>query len=312
MAKDKQLADDKPYTDIRMPFWIRILPEFMRPYAVLMRLDRPIGTWLLLFPGLWAIVFAAGGWAALDHTHWMLFGLFSVGAIIMRGAGCVVNDLWDRDIDQLVERTKERPLANGTISLAAAFIFLGALFMLGFLILLQLPRAAVILGVVSVAFIIAYPLMKRWTWWPQLFLGLTFNFGALMGWASVQGAVGLPAVLLYVGGIFWTLGYDTIYAAQDVEDDALVGVKSTMRLFQDKAPLWVSGFYAAASILWVISGVVAGVDYGFYTLLALVMGHFVWQVRSWDLENRDNALFLFKSNRDLGLLMLMACGLVAL
>ncbi len=312
MTEDNKNA----YTDITVPRWLEPLPvpvvRRVMPYVSLMRLDRPIGTWLLLLPALWAIVMAAGGFMALTGREYGFMALFCIGAVVMRGAGCVVNDLWDREIDRKVERTASRPLASGAVSPRQALIFLAALLMLGLAVLLQLSPLAIGLGVLSLAFVAVYPLMKRWTWWPQLFLGFTFNFGALMGWAAVGNNLDWAALLLYAGGIFWTLGYDTIYAAQDVDDDALVGVRSTTRLFAENSRRYVGLFYAAAVVLWLVCGALWNAAPLFYAAMALVAAHFIWQVWRWDWRDRALSLRLFRSNRDLGLLMLFACGLVAL
>jgi 4-hydroxybenzoate polyprenyltransferase len=305
---------------------IRVLPDAMRPYALAMRLDRPVGTWLLLLPSWWGILLAAPSpFAPLttgsfsDHAvHALsLMALFAIGAIIMRGAGCIINDLWDRDIDQKVARTALRPIASGAISVKKAFLFLGLLLLLGLVILLMLPRFTLILGLASMVFVVAYPLMKRWTWWPQLFLGLTFNFGALMGWSAMTGSLDWPALLLYAGGIFWTLGYDTIYAAQDMEDDAKIGVRSSMLALQDKAPQAVAGFYSIATLLWAgalwmhesqmtlnASAIASAAALGF------AAAHFIWQCRRWDYHDAKTSLRLFQSNRDAGLFLCIACFMI--
>ncbi len=279
------------HTDITNPRWFDVLSMKARGFAHLMRLDRPIGTWLLLLPGWWAIALA-------DYTRWDLFLLFAVGAVVMRGAGCVINDLWDQDLDAAVERTRGRPLVTGAVTRREAFGLLAVLLGTGLGILLTMPAMAVAIGVLSVAFVVAYPLMKRFTWWPQLFLGLTFNFGALIGWAAVTGELSATALWLYAGGIFWTLGYDTIYAHQDKEDDALAGIKSTARLFGARSKYWVSGFYAAALGLWLVAVP--------SPLLALPALHFAWQVYAWRMDDPASSLKFFKSNRDAGLLVLAA------
>lgn len=273
-----------------------------------MRLDRPIGTWLLLLPGWWVIALSSGGWATMNMHDAVLFVLFGVGAVVMRGAGCVINDLWDRDFDKAVERTRLRPLASGAVSVKAALGFLVFLLLIGLGILVQLPLVAVLLGVLTLPLIVSYPLMKRVTWWPQFFLGITFNFGALMGWAAVTGVVGLPAVLIYVGGILWTLGYDTIYAHQDKDDDALIGVKSTARKFGMDSKRWVAGFYVAAFIFIAAGYLIGGVG---LSGLLLVAGaaHLVWQVRAWDIDDPASSLRFFKSNRDFGLILLLSAAL---
>ncbi|WP_435640937.1 4-hydroxybenzoate octaprenyltransferase [Micavibrio aeruginosavorus] len=296
------------HTDIHHQGWIAYLPGFVRPYALLMRLDRPIGTWLLLLPGWWAIVLAAGGVRAMNPYDWKLIILFAVGAIVMRGAGCVINDLWDRKLDARVERTAARPLASGAVSVPAACVLLGALLSIGLMILLELNITAILLGVLSVAFIVVYPAMKRITWWPQAFLGLTFNFGALMGWAAVTGAVDMAALYLYAAGFFWTLGYDTIYAHQDKEDDARIGIKSTALFLGEKSRIWIAGFYTLTLILLALA---IGSVWGFVTLIPAAM-HLAWQVKDWDMNDPASSLKFFRSNRDFGLLVLAAVGLATL
>lgn len=297
------------HTDINIKGFVARLPVAARPYALLMRLDRPIGTWLLLLPGWWAIVLAAGGVPGMDGRMVWLFALFGIGAVVMRGAGCVINDLWDRDLDAQVERTRGRPLASGAVTRRQAFVFLFVLLLIGLAILLQLSLAAIVLGVVSVGFIVVYPLMKRITWWPQAMLGLTFNFGALMGWAAVGGDVGLAAILLYAGGFFWTLGYDTVYAHQDMEDDARIGIKSTALRLGARSRIWVARFYVVAWMFFLAAFVAAGA--GVAGLLPVMAGawHFAWQVKSWQPQDPASALRIFRSNRDFGLLLLLGAAL---
>lgn len=284
-----------PHTDITIPKWLAPFSARGLAYAQLMRLDRPIGTWLLLLPGWWAIALA-------DKTRIDLFILFAAGALVMRGAGCVINDLWDRDIDAAVERTRGRPLVTGAVTRRQAFTLLFILLLIGFCILITLPAMAIAVGVLSLAFVVTYPLMKRFTWWPQLFLGFTFNFGALLGWAAATGALSMTALILYVAGIFWTLGYDTIYAHQDKEDDALAGIKSTALLFGGKSKSWITGFYAAAAGLLTIA-----LPTPFMIVPAL---HFAWQIASWDMNDPASSLKIFKSNRDAGLLVLLIFFLI--
>lgn len=296
------------HTDINSKGWLARLPASWQPFAVLMRLDRPIGTWLLLLPGWWTIALGSGGWATMNvHDAWVLV-LFGVGAVVMRGAGCVINDLWDRDFDRAVARTKLRPLASGTVSVKQALGFLALLLLMGLGILVQLPFVAILLGILTLPLIVSYPLMKRVTWWPQFFLGITFNFGALMGWAAVTGVVSLPAVLIYIGGILWTLGYDTIYAHQDKDDDALIGVRSTARKFGAASKTWVAGFYAGAFVLMALGFLIGGVGLSGVLLLAGA-AHLVWQVRAWDMNDPASSLRFFKSNRDFGLILLLAAAL---
>ncbi len=292
------------HTDIKPDGWfISIVPIFLRPYAVLARLDRPVGIWLLLLPGWWAIMLASGGVLRMNGQDWKIFVLFGVGAAVMRAAGCVVNDLWDRELDQKVERTRLRPLASGAASVRQAFLFLLILLVAGFLILLQMNFFTILLGFISLPLIVAYPLMKRVTWWPQAFLGLTFNFSALMGWSAVTGTIELPALLLYAGGIFWTLGYDTIYAQQDKEDDALAGIKSTALKFGARSKNYVAGFFAAAWILIFAAS-------GFNLFLCIPATHLVWQMKTWNTEDAASALRMFRSNRDFGILVLLALAAI--
>lgn len=291
------------HTDIKPDGWIGRLPAGVRPYALLMRLDRPIGTWLLLLPGWWALALAGGGVRGLD---WVLFILFGIGAVIMRGAGCVINDVWDRDLDRQVERTRARPLAAGTVSRRQALLFAGVLFAMGLLILLRMSPAAIVLGVLTVPLIVAYPLMKRVTWWPQAFLGITFNAGALIGWAAVTNDVPLAAITLYAGGILWTLGYDTVYAHQDKDDDALIGVKSTARRLGAASRVWVAGFHAGAGVLIFAAFVMAGAGLASYTLLLLAGAQAAWRIYEWDMDSPRSSLVTFRSARDFGLLVLLA------
>ena len=298
-------VNTKIHTDIKHDRWVAAMPAGLRPYILLARLDRPIGIWLLLLPGWWAIMRAGGGVMAMNARDWAIFVLFGIGAVVMRAAGCVINDLWDRKIDSRVERTRLRPLAAGTVTPAQALGFLAALLCVGLLILLQFNIMTILLGILSLPLIIAYPLMKRWTWWPQAFLGLTFNFGALMGWAAVAGSVDLAALLLYAGGIFWTLGYDTIYAHQDKEDDALAGIKSTALKFGQHSRKFVAMFYALAWLLIMLAG--GGVIAAFLLLPAGVQ--LTWQIKYWDMNDPARALAVFRSNRNFGLLVLGAMAL---
>lgn len=281
------------------------MPKAWHPYLMLARLDRPIGTWLLLLPCWWSMTLANGG---LFHStkNWLYALLFALGALIMRGAGCTINDLWDRKLDAAVARTQSRPLASGAVTPKQALLFLVNLLFAGLIILLQFNVPTIILATCSLALVITYPLMKRVTWWPQLFLGFTFNWGALVGWSAIMDEVSLPALLLYVGGIFWTLSYDTIYAHQDKEDDALVGIKSTARLFAENSKKWVSGFLFLALAFFTGAKIMVA---GFTPALGLMLlptAHALWQVKTWDMDNHHSSLALFKSNRDFALLLLLA------
>ena len=298
----------KNHTDIKKLAWIeQLLPESARPYAYTMRLDRPIGVWLLLLPGLWGISLASGGILQMGFKGWFAAILFCFGAVIMRAAGCIINDLWDRKFDTQVERTKTRPIASGEISIKQSAALLATLLTLGLIILLQFNVTTVILGVISLPFIIAYPLMKRITWWPQAFLGLTFNFGALMGWSAITGSLSFAAAMLYIGGIFWTLAYDTIYAHQDMEDDLQIGVKSTALLLNGNSRKWVAEFFTLSFAFFTFALMLAPATPFVRALLAIVGAHFLWQVKTWNPEDPESSLRFFKSNRNAGLLVLLAC-----
>jgi 4-hydroxybenzoate polyprenyltransferase len=300
MAMAKQGLDAAPIVMDRERGWIEHLPERLRPYAVLARWDRPIGSWLLLLPGWWALALAPG-WPDLR-----LVALFALGAVAMRGAGCVINDLIDRDLDARVERTRQRPLASGRLGVSQALAFLALQSLVGALVLLAFKRFAIVLALASLPLIVIYPLMKRITWWPQAFLGITFNWGALVGWAAATGELAAPALLLYAAGFFWTLGYDTIYAHQDKTDDALIGIKSTARRLGAATPRWLWGFYGVTLALLAAAGWSATLGPGFYLLLVAVAGHFAWQIRTLELDDPRSCLRRFRSNRDLGLLVCLA------
>lgn len=281
-------------------------------YMILMRLDRPIGIWLLLLPGWWAILLAAGGPMMMNVHDWRVFLLFGLGAVLMRGAGCVINDLWDRKLDRFVARTKNRPLASGQIKPIEALAFLFFLLSAALLILLQFNLVTVLLGFITAPLIALYPLMKRITWWPQAFLGLTFNFGALMGWSAVTGAVQLPALLLYGGGLFWTLGYDTIYAHQDIEDDLSAGIRSTALKFGANGKIWVAGFYLLAMILIANAAFQAAPRVMTFVCLLPAFAHLIWQSIAWRLNDPASALRVFKSNREAGWLIMLGLSLALL
>lgn len=294
------------HTDIKQEGWIYKCPNAWHPYLLLMRLDRPVGWWLLLLPGLWGIMLGAGGIKNMTASEWLLVLYFFIGAILMRGAGCIVNDLWDRDLDKQVERTRNRPIASGAISVKQAVIFLLVLCLISFVILLQMTGVTIALGIGSVFLVIAYPLMKRITYWPQLFLGITFNMGALMGYAAVTGQVTLSAILLYAAGIVWTLGYDTIYALQDKDDDVMAGIKSTALLFGKNTKIFIGIFYAlflTAIIFVLYFSSPSMLSYAFIVLPAI---HLTWQVTTLKINDQNNALKKFQSNKITGLLILLS------
>ena len=282
-------------------FIMRHVPEKWRTYALLGRFDRPIGVWLLALPGLWSIWLAADGFQF--KAVWLTV-LFIIGAFAMRAAGCVINDIWDRDLDRKVERTRARPLAADDLSLKQASRFLGVLLIIGFVVLMQLNEVTIFLGLLSVPMIIAYPLMKRITFWPQAFLGIVFNFGVLMGWSAMAESLEASTFLLYAGAIFWTLGYDTIYAHQDIEDDMMAGIKSTALKFGNASKIWVAGFYAIGFKL-ILLAFVAQSPWAVFVILP-VAWHFSYQIIMWDMRDAASSLRIFKSNRDAGLLILAA------
>nr|WP_294168961.1 4-hydroxybenzoate octaprenyltransferase [uncultured Sphingomonas sp.] len=285
---------------------IGALPERLRPYASLMRLDRPIGTWLLYWPCAWSVALA-GVWG-----RWELFAWFLLGAFAMRSAGCVYNDIVDRDLDGRVERTRLRPLASGRVSLRGAWVLVTGLCLVGLLVLLQLPVPAQLIALGSLLLVAAYPFMKRLTWWPQAWLGLVFSWGALVGWPAVTGMLDLPAVLLWLGSVAWVVGYDTLYAIQDKEDDALVGVKSSARRLGRWAPLGVGLFYLLALIGW--SAAIWRVRPEWLALVPLLPAalHLLGQAFRADQDNGELALRLFRSNRVAGLLVFLAMLVVGL
>jgi len=290
------------YTDIATGGWVARLPPSWTPYILLARLDRPIGAWLLFLPGLWSLLLAGTpGW----HIS-VLIGLFGVGSVLMRGAGCVVNDMWDRDLDRSVTRTAGRPLASGALSLRQAALFLMVLLLISLLILLQLNRSAQLLGVASLVLVAVYPLAKRVTWWPQAMLGLTFGWGAPMGFAAAAGTLDAAAGALYAASFMWILGYDTIYAHQDREDDALIGVRSTARLFAEASRPFIAVCYGATLLLLVLCGRLAGLAWTFDVALLLPAGLLVRQVVQLDIDDPARCLTLFKANREAGLAVALA------
>jgi 4-hydroxybenzoate polyprenyltransferase len=291
------------FTDIRAGGWVARLPAGWRPYALLARFDRPIGSWLLFLPGLWAFALAAPDWA----EGLRLTLLFGVGAAAMRGAGCVVNDLWDRDLDRRVERTRGRPLAAGTVRPRQALVFLAALCLVGLAVLVQLPRAAILLGFVSLLPIVLYPLAKRVTNWPQAMLGLTFSWAAPTGMAAATGALlGAEAFALWAAAFFWVLGYDTVYAHQDREDDARIGIGSTALFWGARTKPFLAACYAAMLALLALAGWLAGLAALFWPALLLPAALLARQVAALDIHDPAGCLALFKSNREAGLAVALA------
>jgi len=280
-------------------------PAPTRPYLRMIRADRPIGTWLLLWPCWWSTALAAVAAGDAVPNLWFL-ALFAVGAFVMRGAGCVYNDIVDQDVDAAVARTRSRPLPSGQVSETAAKIFMLALAFTGFLVLIQFNPFTIVLGIASLGIVAIYPFMKRITHWPQAVLGLAFSWGALMGWAAVFGRLDLAPVLLYVACMAWTIGYDTIYAHQDKEDDALIGLKSTALKFGERTKPWMVLFYGVAIAGIGAAGWLAGAGPVFLFGLALGAAHLGWQIATLDVNDGDNCLKRFRSNRDFGAIIFIA------
>ena len=296
--EDRLLQDLVPDSERRG--FIGALPQRLRPFAALMRLDRPIGTWLLFWPCAWSVALAGVG------GRWSLLAWFLLGAFAMRSAGCAYNDLVDRDLDRQVERTRQRPLASNRISPRSAWILIAILCAVGLAVLFQLETTAQLVALASVALVAAYPFMKRITWWPQAWLGLVFSWGALVGWPAVTGSLGWPPLLLWLGTLFWVIGYDTLYAIQDKEDDALVGVKSTARLFGEQAPRMVALFYALALAGWAAAIWQVRPDWLALITLAPAALHLFSQSTRANPADGELALRLFRSNRFTGLLVFLA------
>ena len=286
-------------SDITPGDWVdRWTPPFIRPYMRLARADRPIGAWLLLIPCWWGLALASNGW-----PDWSFIALFFVGAFVMRAAGCTVNDLADRNFDRVVARTANRPIASGQLTVFHATVFLVILLIIGLAILLQFNTITIYLGVASLLLVAIYPFMKRFTYWPQAFLGLTFNWGSLMGWTTISGELNAPALWLYAAGVCWTLGYDTIYAHQDKADDLLAGVKSTALKFGEHTLIWLILFYCATIILLGTIGVLMDLAWPYFVGLSVGAGHFLWQLLTVNLDIPVSCLKVFKSNRDFGLII---------
>ena len=303
------VAESQAPADAVPASWVDRAPHNVQPYLRLMRLDRPIGTWLLFWPAVFGLALGDGSLhrGFLSRAEdWKLLVLFAVGAIVMRGAGCTYNDIVDRDIDAKVERTRGRPIPSGAVGVREAAVFLAAQCLVGLLILLTFNGFTVVLGAASLILIAAYPFMKRITWWPQAWLGLTFNWGALMGFSASTGHLSPACYVLYAGCFFWTLGYDTIYAHQDVDDDALIGVKSTARLFGEMSSLWIAGFYILTFVFISLAGVSATRSWWAVALMLPAAAHLFWQVARLQIHDADLCLTLFRANRESGLLIAFA------
>ncbi|MFN4098908.1 MAG: 4-hydroxybenzoate octaprenyltransferase [Pararhodobacter sp.] len=293
--------------------WVEKAPDDLKPYLRLSRADRPIGTWLLLLPCWWGALLGALAYPETRGliTLWIMLAC-GAGAFLMRGAGCTWNDITDRDIDGKVERTRNRPLVSGQVTLREAFIWMGIQIIASFLLLLTFNAAAIFLGVLALLPVAIYPFAKRFTWWPQVFLGLAFNWGALLAWTAQTGSLGWPAVVLYISGIAWTLFYDTIYAHQDREDDALIGVKSTARLFGANTENWLRGFLVASVVLMSLAIIYALAPLAEPLTLSLTLAgawgfgaHLNWQLGRLNINDTPVLLRLFRSNRDAGLIVVL-------
>jgi 4-hydroxybenzoate polyprenyltransferase len=302
---------DDAVADAQRGNWVdRHAPGWLKPYARLARWDRPTPLLLLFWPCVFGLALATLADPARGFDLWALI-LFLIGSVVMRGAGCTFNDIVDTDIDMRVARTRSRPIPSGQVTKRQAALFLVAQSLVGLVVLLQFNSTTVLLGVASLVLIAIYPFMKRVTWWPQFFLGLAFNWGALLGWTSQTGALALPPLVLYAGSILWTIGYDTIYALQDVEDDALIGVKSTARLFGRRTRLMVALFYAGAVVFWAAAAFLVGAGLAFVFVMAAVVAGLAWQVITLDGKAPGNALARFRANHWVGLALTLALLLEA-
>ena len=290
-------------SDISLDDWVsRWLPPSWQPYARLCRLDRPVGTWLTLLPCLAALVMAADGWPTL----WRLI-IFSLGALLMRGVGCTINDIWDRDLDSQVERTRFRPLTSGQITLKQALYFLLGQLLVCALLMFAINAYSRWLAVALLPIVAIYPLCKRFTHWPQVVLGIGFNWGMLMAWSDTQNHVPLAAVLFWLGAVCWQVGYDSLYAYADMRDDIKMGMKSTAILFAEKGKQWIGGFYLATWVLWAASGLLLSLNWAYYLVLALIGVHFAWQIATFNLHQPDRNFRLFRANMAAGVMLIAAC-----
>jgi len=311
-AVRRQNLADKPVPDAVRGHWVdRSAPNALRPYLRLARIERPIGWWLLLIPCWWSAALAAIAAGSGYPDPWHLL-LFLVGAVAMRGAGSTYNDIVDRNLDARVARTRDRPLPSGRVSVRGAVLFVVLQCLVGLLVLVQFNAFAIALGFGSIGIVLLYPFVKRFFWMPQIVLGFAFAWGGLMGWAAVFGSLALPALLLYLAAVAWTVGYDTIYALQDIEDDEIAGIKSSARLFGPQVRIAVGGFYAATVAL--LAAAIALIDAGFVAWIALAAfaGHLAWQVIRIDPADGAGALKLFRSNRDAGLILFVGLSAAAL
>lgn len=300
MSSNPDIVPDTQHSGL-----VGLLPVFARPYALLARFDRPIGWWLLFWPCAAGVALSGGAVHRWDLVLWLL-----LGSIVMRGAGCVYNDIVDRDLDKKVERTQSRPLASGIVSLKAAWIWLVTLCLVGLIVLLQLNLTAQLVAVGSLALVAAYPFMKRITWWPQIWLGMVFSWGALVGRLAIDPQFGWAMILLYLGSVFWVIGFDTIYALQDLEDDAMVGIRSSALRLGENVRFGVLFFYFLALVSWAAAIWVQRPDQFALATLAPIALHLFWQVGSLNVDDGEDALAKFRSNRFAGLLIFLACLVV--
>ena len=311
MSADPQAPDTnagpRPADAVRAS-WVDDAPRTVQPYLRLMRLDRPIGAWLLYWPCVFGLALGAAMRGESVPNVLYLF-LTGIGAVVMRGAGCTYNDIVDRDYDARVARTRNRPIPSGVVSVKQAWTFALGLSLVGFVILLSFNAFAILVGAASLFLVACYPFMKRVTWWPQAWLGLTFNWGVPFGFAAATGTLAAPAYYFYAGCFFWTLGYDTIYAHQDREDDALIGVRSTARLFGARTKPMLVLFYALAVLLIGAAGYAAAGGPVFWLGLAAFAAHLGWQIARLDIADPDNCLAVFKSDRDAGLILFAGMAL---
>ncbi|HLS51826.1 MAG TPA: 4-hydroxybenzoate octaprenyltransferase [Burkholderiaceae bacterium] len=294
---------DRPdLSDMRPDDWVaRYLPASWGPYARLARLDRPVGTWLTLLPCLAALVQAAGGWP----TFWRLF-IFSLGALLLRGIGCTINDIFDRDIDKKVERTRFRPLTSGQITLTKALLFLFGQLVVAALLLLAINPYSRWMAVALLPIITIYPLCKRFTYWPQVVLGIGFNWGMLMAWSDTQNYIPLAGITMWLGVVLWQVGYDTMYAYVDLQDDLKLGVKSAAMRFGSQGKFWLGIVYIATWLLWVLAGVGLTLHWGYYAVMALIGLHFIWQIATFSIERPEKSFMLFRANMQVGVLLIIA------
>ncbi|WP_038369353.1 4-hydroxybenzoate octaprenyltransferase [Brackiella oedipodis] len=295
----------KDLNDITQDDWVqKYLPEAWQPYARICRLDRPVGTWLVVLPAIAALFQAAGGFPNIGRLI-----IFCLGALIVRSAGCTINDIWDRDFDKHVQRTRSRPLTSGQITLHNAVIFLVAQLLLAACLLFFINAYSVLMAILVLPLVIIYPLCKRFTYWPQIVLGAAFNWGMLMAWTDTTDHLPLEAILMWLGAIAWQVGYDSMYAYADMEDDLKLGLKSTAIRFGEQGYAWLAGFYAAAVLLWSLAGHSMGMNYGYWIAMVLVCLHFFWQLNKFNINNRSQSFFLFKANIISGVILLVGAWL---